>query len=124
MAENQTNHEERRNFVRVRADMVLNFRIFCTMETESTEIENAEIQNISEGGLMFVSNQSLVLGQNIEVRLSVPNSPEPLQFEGRVVWNRRTTGKKITYNSGIEIIEIAPEARKKLKEALTAKMSK
>lgn len=101
---------DRRKFIRVKADLLTNFRVFCTLE----EIKDAELQNISEGGLMFTSNQSLSNGQPLEVKLSVPVLSGMIEFEGTVVWNERTENR-VSYNTGVAVSNITPEEQEKLK---------
>ena len=102
---------DRRRFIRVRATLVTNFRVFCVLE----EIDNPQLQNISQGGLMFTSNQSLTIGQALEIKLTVPALEETIEFGGRVIWNDRTE-RKISYNTGVAIADIEPEDQEKLKQ--------
>lgn len=105
MTDYSTSEMEKRKFMRVKADMVMSFRIFCTLK-----IDNPEVLNISEEGLMFTSNQSLALGQSIDVMLTIPNSPKPIRLEGKVVWNERTKNKK-SFNTGVVLNNISPQVK-------------
>ena len=69
---------------------------------DQKELENGIVQNLSEGGVFFVSSSKLEVGDPTKIVFVIPesNSPE-MEIEGRVIYrsNHSKAGVGIKFRS-------------------------
>ncbi len=105
---------DRRQHIRVNANLRLSVRTAGDLE-----FFDAQMQNISEGGLMFTTNAELPVGREIELEMMLPTTLRIVRLKGKVVWNRKTeTVEGTNYEAGIRIVEINEMNFKDIKEAI------
>lgn len=81
----------------------------------STEFQPLTTVNISEGGILFVTNQKLPLESMLDIKLSVADE-KPILFTGRVV--RVEESECGGFRAAIRIVHISDVQRRRLNKAL------
>jgi len=73
--------------------------------------------NISNGGLFIRTENPLPLETPVKLRMRLPEETEPLEVEGRVVWNFSKGSKKsfLPKGMGIQFVNMRTEHADKLK---------
>ncbi len=56
-------------------------------------------------------------GSSIQMRVSLPNLPEPIETSGRLMW-QRANGKPTGYHSGYKLTELSQTARARLEQLI------
>lgn len=74
----------------------------------SDKIYRVESKDVSADGLRIEnSHQPLKVGDQLELKLSLPSIPNPVHAKGRIVWMKKLTLEdNAPYNYGIEIMSI------------------
>ncbi|MBI4343749.1 MAG: PilZ domain-containing protein [Candidatus Omnitrophica bacterium] len=102
--------EERRQFAR------LDTRIEVTCRAVTTAPPQRMVtKNVSAGGICIFVEQELAPGTHLEVSMTLPDRPKPVQFTGEVVWSEAyeiisKTHRKRAVEAGIKFIAIDPKA--------------
>lgn len=94
-----------------RADVVLELS-FATHE----DVVRAYSKNIGAGGLAIRTSRALPVGSTLELRLTLPDSPQPLLAHGQVAWSRED-------GMGVAFTQLPPEGERRLKAFLAADAS-
>lgn len=89
-----------------RADALLELT-FATQE----EVVRAYSKNIGTGGLAIRTTRALPVDSTVELRLKLPDTPQPLVAHGRVVWSRED-------GMGVAFTQLTGDAERRLKELL------
>jgi c-di-GMP-binding flagellar brake protein YcgR len=94
---------ERRKYVRLPAPMKVSYTV-----PGSGNMLQTLTKDISADGLRFETpDASLKESSVIEVRIEIPDAPNPVHAKGKVVWRRRVTLEDgAPYDCGIELMEI------------------
>jgi len=72
-------------------------------------------QNISAGGLCFVSIEQMEGGQELSLELILPGSVDSIAIKAKVVWCKITqTHPETLYKYGVEFIEISDDHRQQV----------
>ena len=78
-------------------------------------------ENISLGGVYFVSLEKFEIGQLLECEITVPGSHEAGKWTSRVVRCEALSGNLTeTFGVAVEFVESFGDSEKKLKKALSA----
>lgn len=89
-----------------RADTVLDVS-FSTQE----EVVRAYSKNIGAGGLAIRTTRALPVDSTVELRIKLPDAPQPLVAHGRVAWSRED-------GMGVAFTQVTGDAERRLKEML------
>ncbi|MFP2903764.1 PilZ domain-containing protein [Pyxidicoccus sp. 3LFB2] len=95
----------------VRADAVLELS-FATHE----DVVRAYSKNIGAGGLAIRTSRALPVGSTLELRITLPDAPQPLLAHGQVAWSREDS-------MGVAFTQLPPEGERRLKAFLAADAS-
>jgi uncharacterized protein (TIGR02266 family) len=95
----------------VRADTVLELS-FATQD----DVVRAYSKNIGAGGLAIRTSRVLPVGSTLELRIKLPDSPQPLVAQGQVAWVRED-------GMGVAFTQLPEDAERRLKELLAADAS-
>ncbi len=90
--------KERRKFPRFSISLPLTY---CNLS--SKRINQAEIHNISEQGIGFVTNEELTPGTYLEIWINLPDNHEQIYLKGKVVWEQKLETNQ--YGIGINLVE-------------------
>lgn len=108
---------ERRRFIRLE-DVDLPYSILKRLSGKLLFVKN-----VCSGGVSIFSREELSLGTLLVLRIILPNSKEPIQIEGKVVWCSETpdinldSGKQ--YDIGIEFIHVTMDDQLLIKSYVT-----
>ncbi|QSQ24408.1 PilZ domain-containing protein [Pyxidicoccus parkwayensis] len=95
----------------VRADAVLELS-FAT----HADVVRAYTKNIGAGGLAIKTSRVLPVGSTLELRIRLPDAPQPLLAQGQVAWAREE-------EMGVAFTQLPADAERRLKELLAADAS-
>lgn len=95
--------ENNRQFPRINLELKGVYRVLDLERNEGC----AEIQNLSHGGLMFISSNTLREGDSLDMTLFCQEFE--ISFNARVVWAEELGGiLAAEYRFGIEYLKISP----------------
>lgn len=107
----------RRKFPRARYKCLITIKRRLTAKTISTYTEN-----IGAGGICVIIKEDLGLFQGVDLELFLEDDRPPIKCGGTIVWVvKKSEGKQksnYVYDIGIEFIDIRPEDRDKISEAV------
>ena len=106
--------EERRQFVRLDTRLPTDYRVL-----PSSEAQHAITKDISGAGVCVFVSESLTLGTQLQVTISLPDSARQIVFTGEVVWceSSEIIGKAQQHRSilaGVKFVSIAPEDQREI----------
>jgi uncharacterized protein (TIGR02266 family) len=79
--------------------------------TTSEDVVRAYSKNIGTGGLAIRTTRALPVDSAVELRIKLPDAPQSLTAQGRVVWSREDS-------MGVAFTQLPAEAERRLKELL------
>jgi uncharacterized protein (TIGR02266 family) len=91
-----------------RTDAVLELS-FATQE----DVVRAYSKNIGTGGLAIRTSRALPVGSTLELRITLPDAPQPLLAHGQVAWARDD-------GMGVAFTQLPPDGERRLKAFLAA----
>jgi c-di-GMP-binding flagellar brake protein YcgR len=107
----------RRKFPRASYKCLITIRRRLTAKTISTHTEN-----IGAGGICVIIKEDLGLFQGVDLELFLEDSSPPIKCGGTVVWVVKKSEPKrkgsYVYDTGIEFIDVRPEDRDRISEAV------
>jgi c-di-GMP-binding flagellar brake protein YcgR len=107
----------RRKFPRANYKCLITIKKRLTAKTISTNTEN-----IGAGGICVIIKEDLGLFQGVDLELFIEEGRPPIKSGGTVVWVVKKSEHKqkgsYVYDTGIEFIDIRPEDRDKISEAV------
>lgn len=74
------------------------------------------LQNISAGGLAFLTNDQIQIGSEVQLSVLIPSFEKPVEVEGRVVRVDNSTIKGMTYLVAVQYTEIIGDNKKAMEE--------
>jgi uncharacterized protein (TIGR02266 family) len=82
-------------------------------------------QDLSAGGVFVATNSRPVIGERVQVRITLPTSPTPLDILTVVRWVRMRDlpGGGGKAGVGLLFVELSPEARRAIEAFLTQRES-
>jgi type IV pilus assembly protein PilZ len=88
-------------------------------ETEDTFLY-ASIRNISAMGIFVLTREPLEIGTRLQLRFAPPGVTEPFTVSGVVQWINpvRPLSENLNPGMGVLFVDLTPEAREKLVEAV------
>ncbi len=94
--------EERRKFTRY----TMPLDIAYIMDGENI-VYRGKTTNISSLGIRFESESNLKEGATIELKIAVPDAPNPVHAQGKLVWVRKATLEDNSpFDVGMEFLKI------------------
>lgn len=88
-----------------------------------THWEKAECGNISEGGILLITDEPVPEGDLLTIELRFPevqDSPPPLVVQGKVIWSKGSRDFSfLDFGHGIEFVEISLPDRELLHQLLS-----
>ena len=104
--------QEKRKFVRIQWPIVVQYKTLEEPYTKDQIVGN----DISEGGVSFISYERLPKGTKLDIQIQVPFDSMPIFAKGEVVWVRNVGEEhEKTFEVGLEFLEVDPRDRKRLK---------
>jgi CheY-like chemotaxis protein len=97
---------EKRSYIRLPLRTIVNCR------TEKTQFTSASL-NIGEGGMLLEQSGELEVGQELELRFSIPQRQEMLNPRAKVVRKEATT------RIAVQFIDLAPGDRRAIQEYIS-----
>jgi Tfp pilus assembly protein PilZ len=85
---------------------------------ETIEFTLANTQDLSEGGVKFISKEKLTKGKALHLKLYIDHLREYIDMIGTVVWSKDVGGDKTL--SGIEFRYLNPESKERLRKIIDA----
>ena len=94
---------ERRSFIRMREPIAITY----TVQTRD-KVHNVTAKDISADGLRFPTNDKILKeGELLEMKLDIPNIPNPVHARGKIIWKRKLSLEdNAPFDVGAEILEI------------------
>ena len=109
---------DRRAFQRLTSKVNITYKIYKSQEElrkRGFKLEEFSVtKDISAGGLLFVSNESLAIGWILELKIELPDGEEPVACLARVVRTEELEEKR-QYDIGVCFLDITGAARTRLK---------
>ena len=108
-----------RQYVRIETSLPLSFRLIKTQDSEKSEIKlgetmNAKLLDISGGGLSFVLDRSLRLGDVVSLNFNLPGAP-CAGVAGKIVHlSLCDTKTKTLFKNHVQFLNIEPRKREKI----------
>ena len=102
--------QERRRFVRLAPSLVV---VTCHVIGQEGEGDSQIAKDISQGGIRFSVGERLPNGARLELALTLPEEPPPIQAQVEVVWCARFR-KEGRYEVGCRFTQIDPLDRGKV----------
>lgn len=107
---------EERKFVRVNKEISFAYKKLTAEDMKAVFPILAKTRNISLRGLQFISNEDLPVGTFLEVELYLPNFT--IETIAKVKHSTRLENNYNQYRTGIEFLNLSPQAEKRLQECL------
>ena len=103
MAKFEDRHIERRKYIRLSAPIRLTYT-----NIDNGRVHNTDIKDISAEGMRFETrDKALNISDNLELKLDIPNMPNPVHAKGTVVWKEKLSLEDDSpFDFGIEFSEI------------------
>ena len=96
------NLEERRKFISL--EVPLNLKYIARGDSVRKEVTT---KDLSCEGLRFTNNEELKEGLLLELNMNIPNTPNPVHVNGKVVWAKSlSTEDGSSFDVGVEFIKI------------------
>jgi len=94
--------EERRKFTRYTMPLGLSY----VLDGENT-VHKSTTKNVSSLGIRFESRRPLKEGTSLELKLEIPQAPNPVHAQGKLVWVKKATLEdNAPFDVGMEFIKI------------------
>ncbi len=112
----QTEGAEKRIYRRLTTEVNVEYKIIKSKEKIAKKIESAEhfsiTQNISAGGFLFMSNESLPISAILELKIRLPDTGNPIECLGKVLRIEEAGANK--YNIAVCFLDITSADRTRL----------
>ncbi len=108
-----------RQYVRIETSLPLSFRLLSTQDPEKSEVKtgavmNARLADISGGGLSFIFERSLRLGDTVSLNFNLPGAP-CAGIVGKIVHLSLKEGKEKTlFKNHVQFVNIEPRKRERI----------
>jgi len=112
------NREERRKFPRFNLLVDVSFKKKASFKKEKFSVT----KNISGVGVCLISYEELKEGDDLELKVFMPESKKPMKVMGRVAWVRQfiigDPQEGMRYDVGVEFLDISEEEKEKINQHL------
>jgi len=108
-----------RQYVRIETGLPVSFRLIGTQDPEKSEVKigttmNAKLLDISGGGLSFLFDRSLRLGDTVSLTFNLPGAP-CAGVVGKIVHLTLREGKEKTmFKNHVQFVNIEPRKRERI----------
>lgn len=92
---------ERRKYIR----LGIPIDIILRQQKQPSKEYKIPSKNISASGTLLELGEQLEIGEPLELKLVIPNAPNPVHAIGEVVWTTKEPDKNI-FNTGIQFVKI------------------
>lgn len=100
--------KEKRNFIRLTANIKVTYRILKKVRTRETLTKN-----IGGGGIKLFLSENLPVNTLLKLEIKIPKYPEPISAEGRIIWVERSKLRP-KFNVGIGFTKITSVDRARI----------
>ncbi len=111
---------ESRLFMRLNFEATLHFKRFRPSAVEQEELARFEelsiTKNLSAGGLLFVANEQFSIGDILQLKIELPDGPEPVECLGKVVRIESGRSGGGLYSIAVCFLDITGAQRARLKK--------
>ena len=79
----------------------------------------AKTQNVGAGGVCVILDQGLEKLSQVRLRLTLVESEEPLECDGRVVWmvrSKEPASGKVSFDTGIEFLNLTSQNQTRINQ--------
>ncbi len=105
--ENQSHAEDKRRYKRVESVLPVQFK---NLRKTADPVNGTLSQNISEGGVCFMTKEFISLACRLVVEISLPTLPKPIKAISKIAWIRKIPIKD-QYMLGNQFLEMTKEDR-------------
>lgn len=91
---------------------------------DAAHMKKLYIKNISGGGFYIESPQPLEVGTKIDLRLSLPNSKNPLELKVEVAWSNPKGVGELPPGMGVKFLNLQAEDRNRIQALIDASLEK
>jgi c-di-GMP-binding flagellar brake protein YcgR len=102
---------ERRRFKRIDGNYVVSY---VPVEGEELKSDISQTKNLSEGGLLFVSDRAFEKGITLKIKLRLPEFSDYVIIKAKVVDSKKI-GKGTMYNIGAQFVEVEQKVKDAIK---------
>lgn len=94
--------EEKRQYLRLNIPVEIEYTL-----SDSQKLCKSVTKDISALGLRFTSSEELKKGSGLEIKLKLPNIPNPVHASGRIAWiDKIGTDDAAPFDVGVEFLKI------------------
>lgn len=94
---------EKRKFIRFDISLKTTYILQRDPKVERTGVT----RDMSAGGIQLLTEESLNVGDKLELKCFIPEALNPAHLNGIILWSKIvSTGKKPSYSAGIEFKDI------------------
>lgn len=101
--------QERREYFRVDANFVINYRI----QELPDSYDLSQTKNISQGGVLITTNKLFKKGAQLTMNLRIPLVPQKIKLSGEVIASREVV-RDLIYETRVKFLGLDKEFFKKL----------
>ena len=95
--------KERRKFKRFDAYMTIKYQV------SGEEIKGVSLsRDLSREGLKINSSAEIKPGATVDMEISIPDDPKPVNTSGKVMWSHPSEGKNQGYDHGVRFLMMDP----------------
>lgn len=98
---------ERRKQIRVSDSLKIKYKVISPPDG----FGGALSINISEGGISFPIDKTLIPGVVLDLEIILKDSPRPIEATGEVVWIRQRDDENFPFTVGIKFLKVNPRDR-------------
>jgi len=95
--------KEKRKFKRFDAFMTLRF-----ISPKTGQKVTCLTHDLSREGLKVSTIENLKVNQLMDLEISIPDDPRPIDLSGQVVWAKKVKGKESGYEYGVKFLNVDP----------------
>ena len=102
---------EKRKHPRIEANFVVSYRV----KDPSARYDLSQTKNISQGGILLITNQEFDKGTKLTIVIRFPLIPEKIEIDGAVIDSKEVV-RKLIYETRIQFVNLNKEFFIKLGE--------
>ena len=96
--------KERRKFKRFDAYMSVKYQA-----AENERVKGISLsKDLSREGLKINSTASLKEGAVVDLEITIPDDPKPVQTSGKIMWSRQAEGENQGFDQGVRFVMMDP----------------
>jgi len=102
-------YENKRKYPRLDISLDTRYRVLESLGEHAETVT----KNISERGICIPLDEHVEPGTRLEITITIPNEPVPVQGIGQIAWVRKNESTGL-YEAGIELVHIKKQDRDRL----------